>query len=29
MLLSACWFTVLNLLLKQATVDFGVWDWDI
>ena len=26
MLLSACWFTVLNLLLKQATVDFGVWD---
>jgi drug/metabolite transporter (DMT)-like permease len=26
MLLSACWFTVLNLLLKQATTDFGAWD---
>jgi drug/metabolite transporter (DMT)-like permease len=26
MLLSACWFTVMNLLLKQATADFGVWD---
>jgi drug/metabolite transporter (DMT)-like permease len=26
MLLSACWFTVMNLLLKQATVDFGPWD---
>jgi drug/metabolite transporter (DMT)-like permease len=26
MLLAACWFTVMNLLLKQATADFGVWD---
>ena len=26
MLLSACGFTVMNLLLKQAMVDFGVWD---
>lgn len=26
MLLSACWFTVMNLLLKQSTADFGVWD---
>jgi drug/metabolite transporter (DMT)-like permease len=26
MLLSACGFTVMNLLLKQATADFGVWD---
>jgi drug/metabolite transporter (DMT)-like permease len=26
MLLSACWFTVMNLLLKQSMADFGVWD---
>jgi drug/metabolite transporter (DMT)-like permease len=26
MLLSACSFTVMNLMLKQATGDFGVWD---
>ena len=26
MLVSACWFTVMNLLLKQATADFGAWD---
>ena len=26
MLLSACWFTVMNLLLKQSMSDFGVWD---
>lgn len=26
MLLSACWFTVMNLLLKQSMTDFGVWD---
>jgi hypothetical protein len=26
MLLSACGFTVMNLLLKQAMADFGVWD---
>lgn len=26
MLLSACFFTAMNLLLKQATVNFGAWD---
>jgi len=26
MLLSACWFTVMNVLLKQSMADFGVWD---
>jgi drug/metabolite transporter (DMT)-like permease len=26
MLLSACWFTAMNLLLKMSTADFGVWD---
>jgi drug/metabolite transporter (DMT)-like permease len=26
MLLSACGFTVMNVLLKQSMADFGVWD---
>jgi hypothetical protein len=26
MMLSACGFTVMNLLLKQSMTDFGVWD---
>jgi hypothetical protein len=26
MLLSACLFTAMNLLLKQAMADFRIWD---